>query len=125
MLTYWLRVYIFSIHGCRLFEWIFFNVHSEEVSDDERAVYLNGLHEVLANDGGKSPHTQGLPVSVTYTNKSLLHIFFNIVLFSWYIWTCTLILDTFCCIIIMHSLGRANELVQLVLRTSLVFSVFC
>ena len=48
----------------RLFEWIFFNVHSEEVSDDERAVYLNGLHEVLANDGGKSPHTQGLPVSI-------------------------------------------------------------
>lgn len=47
----------------RLFEWIFFNVHSEEASDDERAVYLNGLHEILSTDGGKSPHTAGMPVS--------------------------------------------------------------
>ena len=47
----------------RLFEWIFFNVHSEDVGDDERAVYLNGLHEILATDGGKSPHTAVMPVS--------------------------------------------------------------
>ena len=50
----------------RLFEWIFFNVHSEEVSDDERAVYLNGLHEILANDGGKSPYTAVMPVSLKH-----------------------------------------------------------
>ena len=30
----------------RLFEWIFLNVHMEDLSDDTRAVYLRGLHEV-------------------------------------------------------------------------------
>ena len=72
----------------RLFEWIFFNVHSEEVSDDERAVYLNGLHEVLANDGGKSPHTQGLPVSIHVDHiielTSYLHLTYMYVILVFY-----------------------------------------
>lgn len=89
-----------------MFEWIFFNVHSEEVSDDERAVYLNGLHEVLANDGGKSPHTQGLPVSVTYTNKSFLHVFS--ILYSTP-GTCTLLIIVFKFCIIVESLVHSDD----------------
>lgn len=36
----------------RLFEWIFLNVHMEDLNDDTRAVYLRGLHEVIYYNTG-------------------------------------------------------------------------
>ena len=47
----------------RLFEWIFYNVNSDENSDVTKAVFLRGLHELLLTEGGKSPHAPMLPVS--------------------------------------------------------------
>ncbi len=44
-------------------EWVFQNVHPEDVTDDVRAVYLRGLHEALSSEGGKSPHSTIMPVS--------------------------------------------------------------
>ena len=67
----------FIIRLCRLVEWVFQNVHPEDVTDEARAVYLRGLHEALSTEGGKSPHAALMPVSCgwrhtrthTYTHK--------------------------------------------------------
>ena len=47
----------------RLFDWVFYHVNSDDVMDESKAVYLRGLHQVLSNDGGKSPHEPILAVS--------------------------------------------------------------
>lgn len=50
------------MHLHSLFDWIFTHIHSEDVSDDKRTVFLNGLREALAMDGGKLSSHGALPV---------------------------------------------------------------
>lgn len=55
--------YYYVISSFRLIEWIFHNINREETSDEAKAVFLKGLHELLSSEGGKSPHAPMLPVS--------------------------------------------------------------
>ena len=47
MMVYMYLQRVVSLLYHRLFEWIFLNVHMEDLNDDTRAVYLRGLHEVI------------------------------------------------------------------------------